>query len=489
MAVNWIPLIGVLLGVDTLSPPDIVRDGIDELYHGEHFDDLLYSSHDTAIRNALLVLYSDQCKMNTDLLLRENTRQELPGSFFLAVMRHDLKSMRQNVWFDITYGSYDLAERYGVRPTSLCPCMIFIKAGEAKDTVHVCKKGISSPQSLKDWLWSEVSFNILVNNKHYSPIKVSFVGKGPKLQALFLPLNSAAKVQVYPSYSVFAHILENGDFLNAWLIRNNDTIEVAQSFNPDINEVSWDIDTRVETENAEDELRLFRESHASRHFTILTQPSRVHNFTAAGFTKTLIPQPVYQELVDIYKSHENTFKDEYYPTHYTFWNLDEVDIQQATLTAADAARLADRLRPDLERWCQCQLKQTTGEGIVTRIRRYPKFSRVRMHVDELESGHVIGAILHIARELEGDENWPLEVIDNQGRRHKIYMDPGEMVIFEASRLVHGRPSVFKGISYVNSFFYFMPREGWNNGEFHLPSRTEGKSKMSDRDLEEEKLEL
>ena len=87
---------------------------------------------------------------------------------------------------------------------------------------------------------------------------------------------------------------------------------------------------------------------------------------------------------------------------------------------------------------------------------------MRMHVDEVESGHVIGAILQITQDPDIAENnsWALEVIDYTGQRQQIAMKPGQMLLFESSRLVHGRPSVLQGKYYVNSFFYYRPPSGW-----------------------------
>ena len=87
-----------------------------------------------------------------------------------------------------------------------------------------------------------------------------------------------------------------------------------------------------------------------------------------------------------------------------------------------------------------------------------------MHVDELESGHVIGSILHIARNLADGRDWPLEVIDFGGTPRTIVTSPGDMVMFEAARLPHGRPEVFEGNFYVNVFFYYRPTWDWHSGQ-------------------------
>ena len=35
-----------------------------------------------------------------------------------------------------------------------------------------------------------------------------------------------------------------------------------------------------------------------------------------------------------------------------------------------------------------------------------------------------------------DKNWPLLVIDNQGNNRKIFLEPGEMILYESAKMPH-----------------------------------------------------
>ncbi len=59
-----------------------------------------------------------------------------------------------------------------------------------------------------------------------------------------------------------------------------------------------------------------------------------------------------------------------------------------------------------------------------------------MHVDTV-STHVVSAIINVDQEV--DEDWPLLIQDHQGNEHKLIMKPGEMVLYESAKLLHGRP--------------------------------------------------
>lgn len=58
------------------------------------------------------------------------------------------------------------------------------------------------------------------------------------------------------------------------------------------------------------------------------------------------------------------------------------------------------------------------------IRRYTRGAWLLSHLDHLQS-HVISAILNIKQDVE--EDWPLQILDHQGKQHEITLKPGEMV--------------------------------------------------------------
>ena len=57
-----------------------------------------------------------------------------------------------------------------------------------------------------------------------------------------------------------------------------------------------------------------------------------------------------------------------------------------------------------------------------------------------------------------DKDWPLHVIDNQGNKKRIYLEPGEMLLYESARMPHGRQIPFEGEYYDNLFAHFYIRD-------------------------------
>ena len=53
-----------------------------------------------------------------------------------------------------------------------------------------------------------------------------------------------------------------------------------------------------------------------------------------------------------------------------------------------------------------------------------------------------------------EKAWPLLVISHNDKKEKIYLDPGEMLIYESARIPHGRQYPLNGEYYDNIFVHF-----------------------------------
>jgi hypothetical protein len=59
-----------------------------------------------------------------------------------------------------------------------------------------------------------------------------------------------------------------------------------------------------------------------------------------------------------------------------------------------------------------------------------------MHVDTLAT-HVVSAIINVDQEVT--KPWMLLILDHQDNEHQLEMAPGDMVLYESAKLLHGRP--------------------------------------------------
>mmetsp|Transcript_39576 Transcript_39576/g.105579 ORF Transcript_39576/g.105579 Transcript_39576/m.105579 type:complete len:173 (+) Transcript_39576:494-1012(+) len=79
-----------------------------------------------------------------------------------------------------------------------------------------------------------------------------------------------------------------------------------------------------------------------------------------------------------------------------------------------------------------------------------------MHIDRLES-LILSSILHIGHE---GADWPLVIEDFQGITHELFLEPGDMLFYESSKIMHGRPRRFEGSWYTSMFLHYQP-VGWD----------------------------
>lgn len=115
------------------------------------------------------------------------------------------------------------------------------------------------------------------------------------------------------------------------------------------------------------------------------------------------------------------------------------------------------MKKPLEDWAGVKLKPTAAYG----IRSYQTGSVLHAHVDRL-STHVISAIINVAQ-VGDDVSWPLFITDVDGIMHSMNMAPGEMILYESAKCIHGRPLPYNGTTYTNLFVHFAPTEWEHSG--------------------------
>merc|ERR1712176_186982 len=85
------------------------------------------------------------------------------------------------------------------------------------------------------------------------------------------------------------------------------------------------------------------------------------------------------------------------------------------------------------------------------------------HVDRGDT-HIASAVLQVHQQVDEDGGWPLEVFSEEGDAYEVYLQPGEMVLYEGGRLRHGRPMRLQGDEFGNIFSHFAPLEWHGPGK-------------------------
>ncbi len=179
-----------------------------------------------------------------------------------------------------------------------------------------------------------------------------------------------------------------------------------------------------------------------------TTHEKIAPLTTTGFQLCQLPKPLFKKLsLYLEENHLSASKE-----------VVKEFIKGSGGVASEVIELSPSLKdethhviqPILETWSGIALEPTYVYG----IRRYKRGASLKSHRDRLET-HIVSATINIFQDI--DEDWPLEIEDHFYRRHQIIQTPGEMILYEGARLLHGRPSPLKGEAYASIFVHYKPR--------------------------------
>jgi hypothetical protein len=125
-------------------------------------------------------------------------------------------------------------------------------------------------------------------------------------------------------------------------------------------------------------------------------------------------------------------------------------------------RLIDDLLPMHEAWSSTKLIGNNAYG----LRVYRNQSNLQMHIDE-SATHIISSIMHIGHDPDG-EPWPLVIEDLHGNTHEVFLETGDVVLYESSKCFHGRPKRYNGKWYSSIFTHYYPVD-WDSKRNEMDS--------------------
>jgi hypothetical protein len=68
---------------------------------------------------------------------------------------------------------------------------------------------------------------------------------------------------------------------------------------------------------------------------------------------------------------------------------------------------------------------------------------------------------------DDSEPWPIYIEDLLGRTHEVILTPGDILFYESSKCLHGRPKMFIGSWYTSIFIHYYPTHGWQEEDHTL----------------------
>lgn len=205
-----------------------------------------------------------------------------------------------------------------------------------------------------------------------------------------------------------------------------------------------------------EEIRNPRERYEA-YVQAVTMAMVAPNITEFGFGLVRAPDDLMEALRQgirdgLAEGPRTEVKIEVVDTAEPSWFIDRPDLTN---------RVMKELQQYAETWANTALTPYTAYG----FRLYRNNSKLLMHLDKTNT-HVVSFILHVDSS-DDAEPWPIVIEDYHGNTHEVVLTSGDMLLYESSKCLHGRPRRFKGSWYSSVFVHYYPKFGWNDVDHAL----------------------
>lgn len=386
-----------------------------DLMSGMHFDNLLQDTPGE-LRPPSLVLFEgyETCPdADRELEFTRLAETVFPSRERLLIARYDIDSCPVRAWFKFT-PEMDLAERFDVKK---CGTVVFVPRHKDCDGfTEWCEYKTDDPKVTK------------VGCEDFKDKCAPHVLKWDKSTSLQAWVQTQLKTQTEP--------------------------EISPVFGTYANQRQW-ITGRDDT-TADNELR--------NYFLVEAFPA----FTPLGFSNVPIPKEMNDFLLGFWNRRKLTSRvTEGWHHASTQMSFHEEPTSFVSLDAEGHMRdrLANEIiKPIVEKWSGISpLELTSFYG----IREY-KQNWLRGHIDRIDT-HVLSVTMSLGKlnasnidQILSDAEagklpkWPLEVVAFDGDIYRHEHPAGTMILYESSKLIHGRPYHNKGPPHLGAFCHFKP---------------------------------
>ena len=159
-----------------------------------------------------------------------------------------------------------------------------------------------------------------------------------------------------------------------------------------------------------------------------------------GYVVKQLPDDILEQLNSLYEKSKKFTREEFSDESLSITGKTELNLLSRYGYERD--QLIDSILPLHEEVFKTKLIPSVMYG----VRRYSNGSILHMHTDKFITHHV-GSIIVVDKDLNGQEDWPLHIVNNQGIEDKVYLNVGDIIFYESARLLHGRPNPLLGNYY------------------------------------------
>ena len=179
--------------------------------------------------------------------------------------------------------------------------------------------------------------------------------------------------------------------------------------------------------------------------------SELPAFTETGFTVVDVPKESWDVIKEAYELVKDKKTEEVFQGKESIIKGEGITSDLLSLDHIPSIRamIHKLLQPLHEEWSGQPITPSAVYG----FRSYNKGAVLAQHTDRPATHH-ISSIIIVDKELAGGKDWPLDIQDHNGNWHKVYAQPGQIILYESAKLSHGRDEPFEGTFFRNFFVHY-----------------------------------
>jgi len=172
-----------------------------------------------------------------------------------------------------------------------------------------------------------------------------------------------------------------------------------------------------------------------------------------GFKVVKVPTNTWRLIQEAYKLLENVKTAEYWEGITNFIHDKDGNAPVEIYNMDNCHRIKEIIAAELQPVHEefIGYKEKIKPKWIYGIRSYKRGAILENHTDTLQTHH-ISSIVIVDKKV--DRDWPLDIQDHQGRWHKVYAEPGDMILYESATNLHGRTEPFEGEYFRNFFLHY-----------------------------------
>jgi len=206
--------------------------------------------------------------------------------------------------------------------------------------------------------------------------------------------------------------------------------------------------------NSSEDERLSVEYHKTHKMNTqhtFSNAAQLPKLTEKGFKVVKVPTQTWRLIQEAYQLLQNVKTEENWNGITEFIHDKDGNAPVEIFNMDYCFRIKEIIQEELKSIHEEFAGQPIEPFCIYGIRSYMRGAILENHTDRPQTHHV-SSIVIVDKQV--DQDWSLDFQDHDGEWHKIYAEPGDMILYESAICKHGRPDPFEGEFYRNMFIHY-----------------------------------